>query len=74
MDAQLQSLLDNLVKTQFADLKGSWANFHLEVPEKVLNDIVNEVLVAQKKNYPLLGLVKFTHVKGSIVLEVKLGV
>ena len=29
MDAQLQSFVDKMTRSQFADLQGSWANVHL---------------------------------------------
>jgi hypothetical protein len=74
MDAQLQALLDNLVKSQFADLKGSWANLHLILSEKVVNEFLAKALATQKKDYPWLGMVNAAHIKGSIVVEIKLQV
>jgi hypothetical protein len=74
METQLQSLLDRLVKSQFTDLKGSWANLRLELSETVVNELLANVLATQKKQYPLLGLVSTARVKGTVVLEVKLEV
>jgi hypothetical protein len=74
MEAQLQSLLDHLVSTQFVGLSGSSANLHLEIPEKVLNEVLAELLAVQKKNYPLLGMVKAAHVKGPVIVEIEAGV
>jgi hypothetical protein len=74
MDAQLRSLLDHFVGTQFAELNGSSANLHLQIPEKVLNELLAELLAAQKKNYPLLGMVKVAHVIGPVTLEIEVDV
>jgi hypothetical protein len=74
MEEQLRTLLDDLVRTQFAELSGSWANLHLEIPEKMLNEVVNNLLVAQRKDVPLLRLVSEAQVKGSLTLDVKLSV
>ena len=74
MEAQLQSFLDSLIKSQFTDLKDSWANLHLEISETVANELLATVLATQNKSYPLLGMVSAAHVKGPIILDVKLQV
>ena len=74
MDAQLQALLDSLVKSQFSDLRGSWANLQLQLPEKLLNDLLALALPALKEGNPWLAFVNAAHVKGSLSLEVKLNV
>ena len=74
MEAQLRALLDNLFKSQFTDLKDSWANLHLEISEEVVNELLPTVLATQQQNYPLLGMVNTARVKGPIILEVKLHV
>lgn len=74
MEEHLRSLLDNLLRTKFADLNGSWANLHLEIPEKVLNELVGNLLLTQKKAHPVLDLVSAAQVKGTITLDVKLAV
>jgi hypothetical protein len=50
------------------------ADLHLEIPEKVLNELLAELLATQKTNYPLLGMVKVARVNGPIVLEIQVGV
>jgi hypothetical protein len=74
MEEHLRKLLDELVKTRFAELKGSWANLHLEIPENVLNDLVGNLLVTQQKDHPLLALVSTAKIKGAITVDVKLTV
>ena len=74
MDKELKAFVDNMVKTQFADLKGSWANLHLQIPEKLLNELLATALSAQKENNPWLALVTAAHVKGSVSVEIKVNV
>ena len=73
MDAQIQTFLDNLMKSQFADLKGSWGNFHLELSEKVLNDL-GKLLLTQKGVIPYLALVNAVQVKGAVSVDLKLNI
>jgi hypothetical protein len=47
MDQQMQKFVDNLVNSQFAEMKGSCANLHLELPEKLLNEAA-KALTADK--------------------------
>jgi hypothetical protein len=72
MEPQLQSFLDNLIKSQLTDLKDSWANLHLEISEKVVNEVLAKMLATQRQTYPLLDKVSAAQVKGSIIVELKL--
>jgi hypothetical protein len=74
MDDQLKVFFDNLVRSQFSDLKGSWANLHLQVPEKLLNELLTLTLNSQKAANPWLALVSAAHAKGTVALEIKLTV
>ncbi len=74
MDEQLKLFVENLVKTQFADLKGSWANLHLQIPEKILNEALALAVNSQKGANPWVALVSAAHVKGTVSVEIKLNV
>jgi hypothetical protein len=74
MDAQLQRLLDKLVKSQFAELKGSRADLHLQLPEKLVNEAIAMLLASQRDANPWLALVSAAQVKGSITVDLKLNV
>jgi len=73
MDARVQAFVDKLTSTQFADLKGSWANMHLELSEKLLNEVLGIVMgnPSLKKNYPMLALLNAAQVKGSLSVDLK---
>jgi hypothetical protein len=72
MDEQTKLFLENLMKNQFADLKGSWANLHIQIPEKVLNELLGMIIKSQKDAIPWLALVNATNVKGTVSVEVRL--
>lgn len=74
MDDQMKLFFENLAKSQFADLKGSWANLHLQIPEKVLNELLALTIKSQKDAIPWLALVNATNVKGTLSVEIKLTV
>lgn len=72
MNEQMQAFLNNLIKTQFADLKGSWANLQLQLSEKALNELLALALASQKEANPWLRLVQVAQVKGKLAIELKL--
>lgn len=74
MDEQLKAFFESLVRSQFSDLKGSWANLHLEIPEKILNELLTVTLNSQKAANPWLALVSAARAKGTVALEIKLTV
>jgi len=70
-DEKVQAFLDKLTATRFADLKGSWAKIHLELSEKVLNDVL-DVVVANPSLHPMLGLVKAAKAMGSFKIDLEM--
>jgi hypothetical protein len=72
MNPELQSLLDKLKKSQFAELKGSRANLHLECSGKFFNEALAVALPWLKSTYPVASAVKSTHVKGSVSVDLKI--
>ena len=72
MNLELQSLLDKLNKSQFAELKGSRANLHLECSEKFFNEALTVALPWLKITYPAASAVKSTHVEGSVSVDLKI--
>jgi hypothetical protein len=73
MDVQIQTFIDSMIRTQFADFKGSWGNLHLELSEKTLNDLV-KMMLTQKSAIPYLGLVNAATVKGGISMDIKFSI
>ena len=74
MSDELQAVVDKLVASQFADLKGSWANLHLHLSEKVLNELLAAGIASRKKDNPWIALIDSAHVRGAVNVEVKLTV
>jgi hypothetical protein len=72
MNPELQSLLDKLNKSQFAELKGSSANLHLELSEELINEAITVALPWLQTIYPVASAVKSTNVKGSVSVDLKI--
>src|SRR5690348_6609061 len=70
----LETLLSELIRTQFADVRGSTAHLRLRLPEKLLTEIVTAAIASQKQNYPWLALVKSVQICGGVEVEVTAGV
>ena len=72
VNPELRSLLGKLNKSQFAELKGSSANFHLECSEKSFNGALTAALPWLKSICPAAPAVKSTEVKGSVSVDLKI--
>jgi hypothetical protein len=73
MDQQMQQFLDDLVNSQFVEMRGSWANLHLELPEKLLNEAAKALTANKGPNAnKWLAMVQSANVKGSISVDLKL--
>lgn len=69
---ELQSLFDKLYRSQFADLKGSRADVHLECSEQFFQEVLTIALPWLKSTYPAASVVKSAHVKGSASIDLKI--
>lgn len=74
MDDTTKQFINHLIQTNFADLKGSSAELHLEIGEQILNELVEMAKKSQEKAHPWLAFVTMAEVKGSVRLDVKLNV
>jgi hypothetical protein len=72
VNADLRSLLGKLNKSQYAELKGSSANFHLECSEKFFNGALTAALLWLNSICPAASAVESTEVKGSISVDLKI--
>lgn len=73
MDPHLQKFVNNLVNSQFAEMKGSSADLHLELPETLLNEAAKALTADKGPNANRwLALVQSIRVKGSISVDLKL--
>jgi hypothetical protein len=72
MNPELQSLLDKLKKSQFAELKGSRAKLHLNCSEGFFNEALTLALPWLKRTSPAASAVKSAHVKGSVGVDLKI--
>ena len=75
MDPQVKAFIEKLTNNQFAELKGSWCNLHLEFTEKLLNEAAAMAIAmpSLKKDYPMLALINAVQVKGKLTMDVKIG-
>ena len=74
MNEQVRHILDGLIKTNFANLKGSSAHLHFQIPEEILNEILALMLKSQKETNPWLTLINAAHVKGAVSVDIKMNV
>jgi hypothetical protein len=72
MNPELQSLLGKLNASQFAELKGSSASFHLECSETFLNGALTAALPWLKSIFPAASAVESTQIKGSVSVDLKI--
>ncbi len=69
MSPAMQEFVDKLVRTQFADLKGSYAEMSLQLSENLLNEMMSLALSSQQESNPLLSLVKTAKINGSLTAQ-----
>ena len=74
MDEHVKAFIDRLIKTRFAELHGSSAHLHLQLSEKVLNELIHTAIESQKDDHPWLELIHAAHAKGTLGLELKINV
>jgi hypothetical protein len=71
VNPELRSLLSKLNASQFAELKGSSANFHLECSEQFFNGALTAAHPWLKGIFPAASAVKSIQVKGSLSVDLK---
>jgi hypothetical protein len=74
MDEHTRAFLDRLIRSNFAEFKGSSAELHLQIPETILNDLLQTALESRKAAHPWLALVDSARVEGTVRIDVKLAV